>query len=223
MTLQIGDSAPDFTAETTEGVIHFHEWAGNSWVILFSHPKDFTPVCTTELGAMADLMPEFMKRGVKVMGISADTIGRHIQWKDDIADVTGTQVDYPLIADTNLHVSKLYGMLPKQASEGSFRTAADNQTVRTVYVIAPDKSIKLMIMYPMSTGRDFNEILRVVDSVMLTADYKVATPANWRQGDDVIILPSVSNDDAQTMFQSGWTSPKPYIRYVPQPASKTQS
>ncbi|MEO1159678.1 MAG: peroxiredoxin [Pseudomonadota bacterium] len=223
MPKSIGEVAPDFSAETTEGPIRFHDWIGNNWCILFSHPKDFTPVCTTELGIMANLLPEFDRRGVKVIGISADSIDRHRAWSEDIADVTGHAPNYPLIADTDLEVSKLYGMLPGDAKGSAggtaFRTAADNQTVRSVFVIAPDKTIKTMIVYPMSTGRNFDEILRVVDSLQMTANHKVATPANWHAGDDVIVLPSLDDASAKALFPDGWRAPKPYIRYVPQPGA----
>ncbi|WP_421724866.1 peroxiredoxin [Bauldia sp.] len=212
----IGDIAPDFTAETTDGPIRFHEWMGDSWCILFSHPKDFTPVCTTELGTMARMLPEFTRRGVKVIGISADSVEHHQQWSGDIAEVMGFAPNYPMIADTDLAVSKLYGMLPAEADGSQARTAADNHTVRSVFVIAPDKTIRLMIAYPMSTGRNFNEILRAIDALQMTETHKVATPANWRKGEDVIILPSVSDDAAKAAFPRGWRAPKPYIRFVSQ-------
>jgi alkyl hydroperoxide reductase subunit AhpC len=218
MSLRIGDTAPDFTANTTQGPIKFHEWLGDSWGILFSHPKDFTPVCTTELGAVAKLNPDFKKRNVKVIGLSVDPVDRHAGWAKDIAEVSGFAPDFPMIGDTDLAVSKLYDMLPAAAgtsSEG--RTAADNQTVRVVYIIGPDKKIKLSLAYPMTTGRNFDEILRVVDSLQLTAKHKVATPADWKQGQDVIIGGSVSDDDAKKTYPNGWKSPKPYIRIVPQP------
>ena len=218
MSLSLGSQAPDFFAETTEGPINFHSWIGESWCILFSHPKDFTPVCTTELGSMANLLPEFSRRGVKVIGLSVDSIENHKAWSMDIAETQGAGLNYPLIADPSLSIAKLYGMLPASAgstSEG--RTAADNQTARSVFVIAPDKTIKLMITYPMTTGRDFREILRVVDSLQLTARHRVATPANWRNGEDVIIVPAVSDEDAKTAFPQGWEAPKPYLRLVKQP------
>ena len=218
MALALGTTAPDFTAMTTQGQIGFHDWIGDAWCVLFSHPKDFTPVCTTELGAMARLLPEFEKRGVKVIGISADPVDTHEEWSRDIEETQGVVVSYPLIADPYLMVAKLYGMLAADASADGVRTAADNQTVRSVFVIAPDKTIKLMITYPMTTGRDFNEILRVVDSLQLTAAHNVATPANWRNGDDVIIVPSVTDEEARRAFPSGWFAPKPYMRIVPQPA-----
>jgi alkyl hydroperoxide reductase subunit AhpC len=218
MSLRIGDVAPDFEANTTEGHIKFHEWLGDSWGILFSHPKDFTPVCTTELGAVAKLNPDFKKRNVKVIGLSVDPVDKHHGWAKDIEETQGHAPNFPMIGDPDLKVSQLYDMLPASAgntSEG--RTAADNQTVRVVYVIGPDKKIKLSLAYPMTTGRNFDEILRVVDSLQLTAKHKVATPANWKHGDDVIIAGSVSNEDAQKIYPNGWKSPKPYIRIVPQP------
>ena len=216
--LKLGDIAPDFVAESTMGEIRFHEWIGDGWVLFFSHPKDFTPVCTTELGAVARLLPEFKKRNVKVIGISVDPLEAHTIWSQDIKDTQGIAPNYPLIADKDLKVAKLYGMLPTDAgSTSDGRTAADNQTVRSVFVIAPDKTIKLFITYPMSTGRNFGEILRVIDSLQLTANHKVATPADWRQGEDVIILPSVSDEAAKEMFPNGWYAPKPYLRIVPQP------
>jgi thioredoxin-dependent peroxiredoxin len=216
--LQLGDTAPDFEANTTEGKIRFHEWLGNSWGVLFSHPKDFTPVCTTELGYMAKLKPEFDKRGVKVIGLSVDPVDRHAGWAADIKETQGHAPNFPMIGDTDLKVSKAYGMLPASL-EGSCdgRTAADNQTVRTVFVIGPDKKIKLAFAYPMSTGRNFDEVLRVLDSLQLTAKHKVSTPVNWKQGEDVIISGSVSDDEAKKVYPQGWTSPKPYIRIVPQP------
>src|SRR5476649_2886103 len=217
MSLQIGSVAPDFQAETTEGPIHFHEWLGDSWGVIFSHPKDFTPVCTTELGYMAKLKPEFDKRHVKVIGLSVDPVAKHAQWASDIKETQGFAPNYPMIGDTDLKISKLYGMLPADL-EGSCdgRTAMDNQTVRTVFVIGPDKKIKLMIAYPMTTGRNFDEVLRVIDSMQLTAKYKVATPVNWKDGEDVIILPSVSDEEAKAKYAS-WKAPKPYLRIVPQP------
>ncbi|MBE1706198.1 MULTISPECIES: peroxiredoxin [Mesorhizobium] len=220
MSLRIADTAPDFAAETTHGPISFHDWLGNSWGILFSHPKDFTPVCTTELGYMAKLKPEFDKRSVKIIGLSVDPVERHAGWADDIAETQGHAPNFPMIGDPMLAIAKLYDMLPATAGDSAEgRTAADNQTVRHVYVIGPDKKIKLMIAYPMTTGRNFDEILRVVDSMQLTAKHRVATPVNWRQGDDVIIAGSVSNDEAKVLYPEGWKQPKPYIRIVPQPHS----
>ena len=220
MALQLGDVAPDFEAETTEGHIRFHEWLADSWGILFSHPKDFTPVCTTELGYMAKLKPEFDKRHVKIIGLSVDPVDNHKKWSVDIKETQGMAPNYPMIGDTTLAVSKAWGMLPA-ALEGSSdgRTPADNQTVRNVFVIGPDKKIKLMIVYPMTTGRNFDEVLRVIDSLQLTAAHKVSTPVNWKQGDDVIILPSVSEEDAKKQYPSGWKAPRPYLRIVPQPRS----
>ena len=215
---RINDTAPDFTAETTQGTIHFHDWIGNGWAILFSHPKDFTPVCTTELGAMAHLQPEFAKRNVKIIGLSVDPVTNHSKWAADIEETQGAKVNYPMIGDPQLKIAKLYGMLPAESgstSEG--RTAADNATVRTVFIIGPDKKIKLQLSYPMSTGRNFDEILRVIDSIQLTAKHKVSTPANWKPGDDVIIGGNVSNEEAQKQYPGGWKSPKPYLRIVPQP------
>jgi len=218
MSLRIGDVAPDFEADTTQGRIRFHEWLGDSWGILFSHPKDFTPVCTTELGAVAKLKPDFAMRNVKVVGLSVDPVDRHTGWAKDIEETQGARPDFPMIGDPDLKVSKLYDMLPAAAGDSSEgRTAADNQTVRTVYVIGPDKKIKLSLAYPMTTGRNFDEILRVVDSMQLTARHKIATPANWKHGEDVIIAGSVSNDDAKKIWPEGWKEPKPYIRIVPQP------
>ena len=218
MTLRIGDTAPDFEADTTEGRIRFHDWIGSSWAVLFSHPKDFTPVCTTELGAMAKLKPEFDKRNVKILGLSVDAVDSHSKWANDIKETQGTAPNYPLIGDPELKVAKLYGMLPAEAGNSSQgRTAADNQTVRNVIVIGPDKKVKLVLVYPMTTGRNFDEVLRVIDSMQLTAKHRVATPANWKQGDDVIIAGSVSNDEAKTIYPQGWKEPKPYIRIVPQP------
>jgi alkyl hydroperoxide reductase subunit AhpC len=218
MTLAINQKAPDFDADTTIGRIRFHEWIGDSWCILFSHPKDFTPVCTTELGTMAGLEPEFAKRGVKIIGLSVDPVTSHGKWIEDIKDVTGHKPGFPMIADTDLHVSKLYGMLPADAGDSSEgRTAANNATVRTVFVIGPDKLVKLMLHYPMTTGRNFAEILRVVDSMQLTAQHKVATPANWQQGEDVIIVPAVTDDEARAKFPGGWETKKPYLRVVKQP------
>ena len=216
MAVQLGDTAPDFTADTTEGEIKFHDWLGDSWAVLFSHPKDFTPVCTTELGYMANIKPEFDRRGVKLIGLSADPVADHKKWASDIKETQGAAPNYPVIGDGDLSISKLYGMLPAEAEPGK-RTPADNQTVRNVYVIGPDKKIKLLLVYPMTTGRNFDEVLRVIDSLQLTANHKVATPVNWKQGEDVIISGSVSNDDAKKLWPDGWKSPKPYIRIVPQP------
>jgi len=218
MTLRIGSKAPDFEASTTAGPIRFHEWIGDGWCVLFSHPKDFTPVCTTELGYMAQLKPQFEQRNCKIIGLSVDPVDDHVRWAQDIADATGYAPNYPLIGDLDLKVAKLYNMLPEDAGDtAKGRTPADNQTVRTVYVIGPDKLIKAMISYPMSTGRNFDEILRLLDSVQLTAKHKVATPVNWKQGEDVIIVPSVPDDEARTRFPAGWKAPKPYLRIVPQP------
>jgi len=218
MTLSLGDTAPDFEAETTEGKIRFHEWIGDSWAVLFSHPKDFTPVCTTELGYMAKLKPEFDRRNTKIIGLSVDPVGNHAKWASDIAETQGTAPNYPMIGDTDLNISKLYGMLPASASgDPSTRTPADNQTVRNVFIIGPDKKIKLIIVYPMTTGRNFDEVLRVIDSLQLTAKHKVATPVNWKQGDDVIIAGSVTDDDAKKIYPEGWKAPRPYLRIVPQP------
>jgi alkyl hydroperoxide reductase subunit AhpC len=221
MSLRIADIAPDFKADTTHGAVSFHEWLGDSWGILFSHPKDFTPVCTTELGYMAKLKPEFDKRNVKIVGLSVDPVDRHGSWAKDIAETQGTAVNFPMIGDPSLAVAKLYDMLPAAAEgEASARTAADNQTVRTVYVIGPDKKIKLMIAYPMTTGRNFDEVLRVIDSLQLTAKHRLATPVNWKPGDDVIIAGSVSNEEAEKLYPGGWKQPKPYIRIVPQPVDR---
>jgi thioredoxin-dependent peroxiredoxin len=218
MTLQLGDIAPDFEAETTEGKIKFHDYIDGSWAVLVSHPKDFTPVCTTELGSMAKLKHEFDKRGVKLIGISVDSVDDHQRWKNDIKDVTGAQVNYPMIGDSNLTVAKLYGMIhPNASGDAKGRTAADNATVRNVYIIGPDKKIKLILTYPMTTGRNFHEILRVIDSLQLTATKSVATPADWKQGEDVIILASVSDDAAKEKFPAGWKTLKPYLRLVAQP------
>ena len=218
MTLPIGAIAPDFEAETTIGRIRLHDWIGDSWALLFSHPKDFTPVCTTELGALARLQPEFTKRGVKLIGLSVDPVAKHALWNEDIRETQGTAPSFPMIGDTELEVSKLYNMLPADVSgNADGRTAADNATVRTVFVIGPDKKIKLILVYPMTTGRNFQEILRVIDSLQLTAKHRVATPADWVQGEDVIIAGSVSDDEAKTIYPDGWKSPKPYIRIVPQP------
>jgi alkyl hydroperoxide reductase subunit AhpC len=217
MTLAIGDNAPDFRAETTEGPIRFHEWIGDSWAVLFSHPKDFTPVCTTELGYMAKIKPEFDRRGVKIIGLSVDSTGDHQRWARDIEDTQGTAPNYPIIGDSDFNVAKLYGMLPAATSgDAKTRTPADNQTVRNVFVIGPDKKIKLILVYPMTTGRNFDEVLRVIDSLQLTAKHKVSTPVNWSQGEDVIIAGSVSNEEARQIFGE-WKEPKPYIRIVPQP------
>jgi thioredoxin-dependent peroxiredoxin len=216
--LPIGADATDFTAQTTAGPIKFHEWLGTSWGVIFSHPKDYTPVCTTELGYMARIKGEFDKRGVKVIGLSIDPVDRHEGWSKDIAETQGTAPNYPMIGDSDLKVAKLYGMLPADAGETcEGRTAADNATVRNVYVIGPDKKIKLLLSYPMSTGRNFDEVLRVIDSMQLTAKHKVATPVNWKDGDDVIILPAVSDEEARQKYPDGWTAPKPYLRIVPQP------
>jgi alkyl hydroperoxide reductase subunit AhpC len=218
MSIRIGDQAPNFKAQTTEGPIDFHQWIGNSWAVLFSHPKDFTPVCTTELGYMAKLKPEFDKRGVKIIGLSVDPVDKHAQWAQDIKETQGHAPNYPMIGDTDLSISKAYDMLPADL-EGSCegRTPADNQTVRNVFVIGPDKKVKLQIAYPMTTGRNFDEVLRVIDSLQLTAKHKVSTPVNWKHGEDVIIAGSVSDDEAKKTYPSGWKSPKPYIRIVPQP------
>jgi len=218
VALQIGSEAPDFEAETTEGRIRFHDWIGDSWAVLFSHPKDFTPVCTTELGYMAKLKPEFDKRRTKIIGLSVDPVGSHTKWAVDIEETQGYAPNYPMIGDTNLVISKLYGMLPADL-EGTCdgRTPADNQTVRNVFVIGPDKKLKLIIAYPMTTGRNFDEVLRVIDSLQLTAKHKVATPVNWKQGDDVIIAGSVSDEDARKTYPQGWKAPRPYLRIVPQP------
>ena len=217
MALQIGDTAPDFEAQTTEGPIRFHDWIGDSWAVLFSHPKDFTPVCTTELGYMAKIKPEFDERNVKVIGLSVDPVDSHSGWAQDIEETQGTAPNYPIIGDADYEVSKLYGMLSNDVSgDPASRTPADNQTVRNVFVIGPDKKVKLILVYPMTTGRNFDEVLRVIDSLQLTAQYTVATPVNWQQGDDVIIAGSVSDDEAKEIFGE-WDSPKPYIRVVPQP------
>ena len=218
MTLQLGDTAPDFEAETTEGRIRFHDWIGGQWAVLFSHPKDFTPVCTTELGYMAKIKPEFDRRGVKIIGLSVDPVDAHAQWAADIEATQGTAPNYPVIADSDFTVSKQYGMLPASTSgDPASRTPADNQTVRNVFVIGPDKKVKLIMVYPMTTGRNFDEVLRVIDSLQLTARYKVSTPVNWRQGEDVIIAGSVSDEEARQMYPQGWKAPRPYIRIVPQP------
>jgi thioredoxin-dependent peroxiredoxin len=219
MALQIGDTAPDFEADTTEGRISFHDWIGDSWAVLFSHPKDFTPVCTTELGYMAAIKPEFDKRGVKIIGLSVDPTGDHERWAKDIEETQGTAPNYPIVADDDFSVSKMYGMLAASTSgDAKERTPADNQTVRNVFVIGPDKKIKLILVYPMTTGRNFDEVLRVIDSLQLTANHKVATPVNWKQGEDVIIAGSVSDEEAKKTYPDGWKSPRPYIRIVPQPS-----
>jgi alkyl hydroperoxide reductase subunit AhpC len=218
MALQIGDTAPDFTAKTTEGEISFHQWIGDGWAILFSHPKDFTPVCTTELGYMAGLLPEFKKRNCQIVGLSIDPVEDHQAWKKDIQETQGHAVTYPMIGDDDLKVAKLFGMIhPNASGSAKGRSAADNATVRSVFVIGPDKKIKAMLTYPMSTGRNFDEVLRLLDSCQLTAKHQVATPVNWRQGEDVIIVPAVSDEDAKKKFPGGWKSPKPYLRIVPQP------
>jgi alkyl hydroperoxide reductase subunit AhpC len=222
MALKIGDQAPDFQAETTEGPISFHDWIGDSWAVLFSHPKDFTPVCTTELGYMAKIKPEFDKRNVKVIGLSVDPIDKHSGWAKDIEETQGAAPNYPIIGDADFNVSKLYGMLGADVSgDPGDRTAADNQAVRNVFVIGPDKKVKLILIYPMTTGRNFDEVLRVIDSLQLTAKHKVSTPVNWKQGDDVIIAGSVSNDEAKEIFGE-WEEPKPYIRIVPQPRDEAK-
>ena len=218
MTLQIGETAPDFEAQTTQGPIHFHDWIGDSWAVLFSHPKDFTPVCTTELGYMAKIKPEFDRRNVKVIGLSVNSTGDHEKWASDIEETQGYAPNYPVIGDDEFKVSKLYGMLPASTSgDPTKRTPADNQTVRNVFVIGPDKKIKLILVYPMTTGRNFDEVLRVIDSLQLTAKHRVATPVNWKPGEDVIIAGSVSDDEAKTIYPDGWKAPRPYIRIVPQP------
>jgi len=218
MTLRINSQAPDFKAQTTQGAINFHDWIGDGWAVLFSHPKDFTPVCTTELGYMAGLAPEFAKRNCKILGLSVDPVDNHAEWAKDIEETQGHAVTYPLIGDPELEVAKLYDMLPAEAGDtAEGRTAADNATVRSVFVIGPDKTIKAMLTYPMSTGRNFDEVLRLLDSCQLTAKHKVATPVNWRQGEDVIIVPAVSDEEAKEKFPDGWKAPKPYLRIVPQP------
>jgi thioredoxin-dependent peroxiredoxin len=218
MTLKIGDTAPDFSADTTEGRIRFHEWIGNSWAVLFSHPKDFTPVCTTELGYMAKIKPEFDRRDVKIIGLSVDSTEDHVGWAREIQETQGHAPNYPLISDRDFQVSKLYGMLPAETSgDAKVRTPADNQTVRNVFVVGPDKKIKLILVYPMTTGRNFDEVLRVIDSLQLTAKHKVSTPVNWKQGEDVIIAGSVSDEEAKNLF-GDWMAPRPYIRIVPQPS-----
>ena len=218
MALTIGDTAPDFEAETTEGRISFHEWLGDSWGVLFSHPRDFTPVCSTELGYMASIKPEFDKRNTKIIGLSVDPVGNHEKWAEDIEAIQGTAPNYPIIGDADFNVSKLYGMLPNEVEgDPTSRTPADNQTVRNVFVIGPDKKIKLVLIYPMTTGRNFDEVLRVIDSLQLTAKHRVATPVNWNKGEDVIIAGSVSDDEARKIYPQGWKAPRPYIRIVPQP------
>ncbi len=218
MSLRIGDEAPDFTAETTEGTINFHDWIDDSWAILFSHPKDFTPVCTTELGYMAKLKPEFDKRNTKIIGLSVDSVADHNAWMGDIQETQGEAVNYPMIGDTDLKVAKLYDMIhPNASGKAKDRTAVDNATIRSVFIIGPDKLIKLILTYPMSTGRNFDEVLRVLDSIQLTAKHKVATPVNWKSGEDVIIVPAVSDEDAKVKFPEGWNAPKPYLRIVKQP------
>ena len=218
MPLRIGDEAPNFTADTTEGALNFHEWIGDGYAILFSHPKDFTPVCTTELGYMAGLKPEFDKRNCKIIGLSVDSVADHDEWMKDIEETQGHAVNYPLIGDSALEVAKLYDMIhPNASGAAKERNAVDNATIRSVFVIGPDKLIKLIITYPMSTGRNFDEVLRVLDSIQLTARHKVATPVNWRQGENVIIVPAVSDEDAKQKFPDGWEAPKPYLRIVPQP------
>ena len=220
MSLRINDTAPDFEAETTKGKIRFHDWIGSQWAILFSHPKDFTPVCTTELGYMAKIEPEFTKRNAKLIGLSADPVDRHQAWSKDIEETQGATVKYPMIADSDLKVAKLYNMLPADEVASDGRTPANNATVRSVFVIGPDKKIKLMLTYPMTTGRNFDEIIRVLDSIQLTAKHQVATPAQWKQGEDVIIAGSVSDEEAKKIYPEGWRSPKPYMRFVPQPQPK---
>ena len=218
MALQLGETAPDFEADTTQGRIRFHQWLGDSWGVLFSHPKDFTPVCTTELGYMAKIKPEFDKRDVKIIGLSVDPVDKHAKWAEDIKETQGVAPNFPMIGDPDLTIAKLYGMLPASASGGADgRTPADNQTVRNVFVIGPDKKIKLILVYPMTTGRNFDEVLRVIDSLQLTAKHRVATPVNWKQGDEVIISGSVSDEEAKKIYPHGWKAPRPYIRIVPQP------
>ena len=220
MTLRINSVAPDFSAQSTQGTINFHQWIGDGWAILFSHPKDFTPVCTTELGYMASLQPEFARRNCKILGLSVDPVDSHTEWSKDIEETQGHAVNYPLLGDPELAVAKLYDMLPAETADSAEgRTAADNATVRSVFIIGPDKTIKAMLTYPMSTGRNFDEVLRLLDSCQLTARHKVATPVNWRQGEDVIIVPAVSNEEAKERFPEGWKAPKPYLRIVPQPKS----
>jgi alkyl hydroperoxide reductase subunit AhpC len=219
MALRIGDEAPNFTAQTTHGPMNFHDWIGNGWAILFSHPKDFTPVCTTELGYMARMKPEFDRRNTKIIGLSVDSVEDHARWAKDIEETQGTAPNYPIIGDADFKVSKLYDMLPATVSgDAKARTPADNQTVRTVFLIGPDKKVKLVLMYPMTTGRNFDEVLRVLDSIQLTARYRVATPANWKQGDDVIIAGSVTDEEARKEYPAGWKAPRPYLRFVHQPS-----
>jgi alkyl hydroperoxide reductase subunit AhpC len=219
MALKLGETAPDFEANTTEGTISFHDWIGDSWAVLFSHPRDFTPVCTTELGYMASIKPDFESRNTKIIGLSVDPLDNHQKWAQDIAETQGTAPNYPIISDADFKVSKLYGMLPEEVEgDPTSRTPADNQTVRNVFVVGPDKKIKLILVYPMTTGRNFDEVLRVIDSLQLTAKHKVATPAQWQQGDDVIIAGSVSDEQAKETYPDGWESPRPYIRIVPQPS-----
>ncbi len=218
MSVELGDEVPDFTAETTQGTINFHDWIGDGWAVLFSHPKDFTPVCTTELGSVAGLQPEFAKRNCKIVGLSVDSVVDHTEWCKDIEEVSGNAVGYPLIGDTDLTVAKLFGMLQADVTgSAGTRTAGDNATVRKLFIIGPDKKVKLTLTYPMTTGRNFHEVLRVLDSIQLTANHKVATPANWQQGEDVIIVPSVSNEEAEEKYPQGWSSPKPYLRIVSPP------
>ena len=224
MNLRLGDIAPDFEAETSEGRLKFHDWVGDSWAVLFSHPRNFTPVCTTELGYLAKVKPEFDRRNVKILGLSVDPVDNHAAWADDIEDTQGYALNYPLIGDGDFHVSKLYGMLPAAASgDPEQRTPADNQTVRNVFVIGPDKKIKLILVYPMTTGRNFDEVLRVIDSLQLTAEKRVATPVNWLPGEDVIIAGSVSNEEAKTIYPDGWEEPRPYLRIVPDPGKSRVS
>jgi alkyl hydroperoxide reductase subunit AhpC len=221
MSLRINDEAPDFTANTSQGIINFHEWIGDGWAMLFSHPKDFTPVCATELGSVSQLGQEFAARGCKVMGLSVDSVEDHLKWTQDIEDISGTKLNFPIIADSDLNVAKLYDMLPAdQGSTSVGRSAADNQTVRVVFLVGPDKKIKMNLAYPMSTGRNFEELLRVIDSCKLTAQHRVATPANWKQGEDVIIVPAVDNETAKTLFPEGWETVKPYLRKVKDPSKK---
>jgi thioredoxin-dependent peroxiredoxin len=218
MTIQLGETAPDFEAETTEGTIQFHDWIGDSWAVLFSHPRDFTPVCTTELGYMAKIKPEFDRRGVKIIGLSVDPVDNHSKWSEDIEETQGTAPNYPMIGDSDFNVSKLYGMLGADVSgDPTDRTAADNQTVRNVFVIGPDKKVKLVLVYPMTTGRNFDEVLRVIDSLQLTAKHKVSTPVNWKEGEDVIIAGSVNDEQARELWPEGWEAPRPWLRIVPQP------
>jgi alkyl hydroperoxide reductase subunit AhpC len=218
MSVTIGDTAPDFDAQTTEGAINFHEWIGDSWAVLFSHPKDFTPVCTTELGYMAKIKPEFDRRNTKIIGLSIDPVDKHSTWAQDIEETQGYAPNYPIIGDADFNVAKLYGMLPSDVSgEAADRTAADNQTVRNVFIVGPDKKVKLVLVYPMTTGRNFDEVLRVLDSLQLTAAHKVSTPVNWKSGEDVIIAGSVSDEEAREIYPDGWESPRPYIRIVPAP------